>query len=314
MLRRRAGETLTLTVLRGNGRERKPIELQITPRPVNDYQSQFFPDEPVLVDSLGIAVRVDSKVASVSPDSDAYGKLQSGDLVTHFQLVPAGKDDAEREANLKKLNDFRFSTEEVSLVDGKHDWPAAFGYVQWVPEGTQIKLTFMRDGKKETVEVTPREIDGFFFAGRGLVLDQLNPTHTAKTWGEAFQLGRRETWESLGLVVTFLKKLVTGRIALTSLGGPGTIAVAATSEASRGPAALLIFLTMLSANLAVVNFLPIPVLDGGHMMFLAYEGIFRRPVNEKWQIRLSLLGLSFVLCLMVFVISLDFYRLSGLAQ
>jgi regulator of sigma E protease len=69
---------------------------------------------------------------------------------------------------------------------------------------------------------------------------------------------------------------------------------------------------MLSANLAVVNFLPISVLDGGHMMFLAYEGIFRRPVNEKWQLRLSLLGLSFVLCLMVFVIGLDVYRLSGL--
>lgn len=314
LLRRRAGEEVTLTVLRGDGSEREPKEIKVTPREVRDYQSQLSPDEPVLVDSLGIAFRVDSKVASVSPNSDAYGKLQAGDLVTHFRLVPAGKDDAERAANLKKLNEFRFSTDEVSLVDGKHDWPAAFGYVQWVPDGTQVKLSFTRDGKKETVEVTPRDVDGVFFAGRGLVLDQLNPRHTAKTWGEAFQLGRRETWESLGLVVTFLKKLVTGRIALTSLGGPGTIVAAGTSEASRGPAALLIFLTMLSANLAVVNFLPIPVLDGGHMMFLAYEGIFRRPVNEKWQIRLSLLGLSFVLCLMVFVIGLDFYRLSGIAQ
>jgi regulator of sigma E protease len=235
-------------------------------------------------------------------------------LVTHFQLVPAGDNDEERQANLNKLQDFRFSTEEVSLVDGKHDWPAAMGYVQWVPTGTQVKLAFTRDGKNQSVVVTPYTEDDYHFAGRGLVLDQLNPIHTAKTWGEAFSLGLRETRESLGLVVTFLKKLVTGRIALTSLGGPGTIAVAATSEASRGPAALLIFLTMLSANLAVVNFLPIPVLDGGHMMFLAYEGIFRRPVNEKWQIRLSLLGLSFVLCLMVFVIGLDFYRLSGLAQ
>ena len=67
-----------------------------------------------------------------------------------------------------------------------------------------------------------------------------------------------------------------------------------------------------SANLAVVNFLPIPVLDGGHMMFLLYEGIFRRPVNEAWQIRLSLLGFAFLLCLMAFVISLDIARFTGM--
>jgi regulator of sigma E protease len=314
ILRRLANKQVVLTVLRPDGADRKSVEVHVVPREVSDYQSTLSPDEPVLVDALGITYRVDTKVTSVSPESDAHGELLPGDLVTHFQLVPAGKDDQERAANLKKLEDFRFSTKEVSLVDGKHDWPAAMGYVQWVPEGTQVKLTFTRGGKNETVVVTPYAEEGFYFAGRGLVLDQLNPIHTAESWGEAVRLGGRETWESLGLVVTFLKKLVTGRIALTSLGGPGTIAVAATSEASRGPAALLIFLTMLSANLAVVNFLPIPVLDGGHMMFLAYEGIFRRPVNEKWQIRLSLLGLSFVLCLMVFVIGLDFYRLSGLAQ
>jgi regulator of sigma E protease len=55
------------------------------------------------------------------------------------------------------------------------------------------------------------------------------------------------------------------------------------------------------------------MLDGGHMMFLAYEGIMRRPVNEAWELRLTLLGLSFLLCLMVFVIGLDIYRLSGMA-
>ena len=68
---------------------------------------------------------------------------------------------------------------------------------------------------------------------------------------------------------------------------------------------------MLSANLAVVNFLPIPVLDGGHMMFLLYEGIFRRPVNEAWQIRLSLVGFAFLLSLMAFVIGLDIVRFAG---
>jgi regulator of sigma E protease len=56
--------------------------------------------------------------------------------------------------------------------------------------------------------------------------------------------------------------------------------------------------------------LPIPVLDGGHMMFLAYEGIFRRPVNERVQILLSLVGLAFIIGLMVLVIGLDIWRWS----
>ena len=98
-----------------------------------------------------------------------------------------------------------------------------------------------------------------------------------------------------------------------SLGGPGTIAVVATSEASQGIPRLLVFLTLLSANLAVLNILPIPVLDGGHLMFLAYEFVFGKPVNERAAFALTMLGLSFILCLMVFVIGLDVYRFTGLA-
>ena len=70
------------------------------------------------------------------------------------------------------------------------------------------------------------------------------------------------------------------------------------------------FLTLLSANLAIINFLPIPVLDGGHMVFLVYEGIFRRPVSDRLQVALTLLGFVFLVALMVTVIGLDIWRLS----
>jgi regulator of sigma E protease len=63
---------------------------------------------------------------------------------------------------------------------------------------------------------------------------------------------------------------------------------------------------MLSANLAVVNFLPIPVLDGGHMVFLIYEGIMGKPPSERVFVLLSYLGLAFILTLMLFVLGLDF--------
>ena len=84
-----------------------------------------------------------------------------------------------------------------------------------------------------------------------------------------------------------------------------------TGEASEGIPRLLSFLTLLSANLAVLNFLPIPVLDGGHMVFLLYELVFGKPANERVAFGMTLVGLSFILGLMVFVIGLDIYRITG---
>ena len=69
------------------------------------------------------------------------------------------------------------------------------------------------------------------------------------------------------------------------------------------------FLTLLSANLAVINFLPIPLLDGGHMVLLAWEGIRGKPADERVQIVLTYLGLFFILGLMAWVIGLDITRL-----
>jgi len=89
------------------------------------------------------------------------------------------------------------------------------------------------------------------------------------------------------------------------------IAVVATNEASQGTSRLLLFLTLLSANLAIVNFLPIPVLDGGHMLFLAYEGLFQQPPNEKVQVVLTYAGLFLILGLMLYVILLDISRLTS---
>ncbi len=95
-----------------------------------------------------------------------------------------------------------------------------------------------------------------------------------------------------------------------NLGGPISIAAVAGSEASEGISRLLMFLTFLSANLAVLNFLPIPVLDGGHMVFLAYEGVTGKPPNERVQVALTYLGLLLILTLMVWVLGLDFGLIS----
>ena len=95
------------------------------------------------------------------------------------------------------------------------------------------------------------------------------------------------------------------------LGGPVLIARVAGSEAGEGIPRLLLFLTFLSANLAILNFLPIPVLDGGHMVFLAAEGVLGRPVPERIQMTLTFVGFCGLMALMVFVFTNDIARLFG---
>ena len=104
--------------------------------------------------------------------------------------------------------------------------------------------------------------------------------------------------------------MAASQISPKALSGPLRIVEVAKVSAYRGIDDLLIFLTLLSANLAVINFLPIPLLDGGHMVFLAYEGIRGKPVSERRQIQFTVAGLVFILGLMVFVLGLDIFRVS----
>ena len=123
--------------------------------------------------------------------------------------------------------------------------------------------------------------------------------------GEAFRRGGRKAWEDLSLVYSFLGKLTSATISPRLLGGPIEIAKQAGKSAEEGFGRLLLFLTMLSANLAVVNFLPIPVLDGGHMVFLLYELVRGKPPSENVVAALSYLGLALILTMMMFVFGLD---------
>jgi regulator of sigma E protease len=147
----------------------------------------------------------------------------------------------------------------------------------------------------------------WYYPERGLAYSSLTMERKASSFGEAVRLGKDETIDSLLLVVRFLRKIGT-QVSPMSMGGPGTIFAVAGQSAEAGLSHFLLFLCMLSANLAVINFLPIPVLDGGHMMFLAYEGITGKPLNEKWFMRLTYAGFLFILLLMVFVIGLDVNR------
>ena len=106
------------------------------------------------------------------------------------------------------------------------------------------------------------------------------------------------------MVYRFLQK-IGGQIPVTMLSGPVGIVQQAGYEAQQGLGRFLLFLTLLSANLAVVNFLPIPVLDGGHMVFLIYEGLRGKPASERVIVGFTYAGMLFLLTLMSFVLLLD---------
>jgi regulator of sigma E protease len=148
----------------------------------------------------------------------------------------------------------------------------------------------------------------WFNPDRGFLLEADTYFQKAEGIGEALRLGANETWDSLTLVVKILRGIGSQQVSPKALGGPGTIFAVAYQHAKHGFSTFLLFLTLLSANLAVLNVLPIPMLDGGHLVFLTYEGIRGKPANERVQIVLSVIGLVLLLGLMIFVIGLDINR------
>jgi regulator of sigma E protease len=273
----------------------KPIFMEDGAEPVGGDQIGLEP--------LGIALPVLFEIATVEDGSPAAkAGLKAGDELVGAQFTTEDPVDA------KKLKD-RGGDEAITLDPAGRNWAFVYNALQEMPESYKMNLTFRRDGKLLTKEVTPVDSTAGYFEPRGLDFAPLTRIRTATDVGEAMSLGMRETKEKLQEVGKTLKALVTGKVSPRATGGPIMIAQAAYMEASQGWGRLLIFLTFLSANLALINFLPIPVLDGGHMVFLAAEGIRGKPVDEHVQYYALIVGAAMLLCLMVFVFSNDIVRL-----
>jgi regulator of sigma E protease len=303
-VRRLVGQSVAIEVQRGEQR----TTLHVTPREPDSVQLDFGPQRPVGIESLGVAFMIQNTVAEVVPSSPSEkAGILPGDIVQAVEFIAAN--DADKKDDLERFGRPR----PIELGENNLNWPMVHDQIQLSLPTTIVKLSYQRGDKLRVAEMRTLVADDWFLADRGIPLMFLEEINQASTWPVALKLGYRETLDSMGRVYQFLHRLLTGRLSPKLLSGPASIAQMAGREASESTARLLVFLTLLSANLAVVNFLPIPVLDGGHALFLIYEGIFRRPVNERVAIGLTMLGLCFILGLMLFVIGLDVWRLSGLA-
>jgi regulator of sigma E protease len=293
-LRRQAGTPVKLSLARA-GVDR---EVELTPRAVSWIEESRWPASPVSVSSLGVAVGVDALVAAVDPDGPAArAGIKPGERVTRVVFVSPEEQKAGQRKNAE--GGLELSTKSPS-------WPYVMAALQQVDAGTRLDLVVEdAEGTKRDVSIEPVDAAGRFVADRGLLFEPLTRMVRSGSFLAALRHGFGKAIDDLSLVYKFLHKLTSNQISPRLLGGPIEIAKQAGKSAEEGFSRFLLFLTMLSANLAVVNFLPIPVLDGGHMVFLVYEWLRGKPPSEGVVAALSYLGLALILTLMMFVFGLD---------
>ncbi|MDR6535466.1 RIP metalloprotease RseP [Variovorax soli] len=119
------------------------------------------------------------------------------------------------------------------------------------------------------------------------------------------------TWEVSALTVRMMGKMLTGEASIKNLSGPLTIADYAGKSASLGLTQYLVFLALISVSLGVLNLMPLPVLDGGHLMYYLWEGLTGRSVSDAWMERLQRGGVALLLVMMSIAIFNDVTRLFG---
>jgi regulator of sigma E protease len=178
-----------------------------------------------------------------------------------------------------------------------------------------MRLAIERNAMPLAIVITPRLIDD---AGRSVArIDAMvgaPPAVVTVRKGpiEGLVAGATRTWDVSTLTLRMLGRMLIGEASLKNLSGPITIADVAGQSAERGLAYYLSFLALVSISLGVLNLLPLPMLDGGHLMYYLFEGVTGRPVSEVWLRWLQRGGAFVLLLLMSLALSNDVARLLGL--
>ncbi|ODB44918.1 RIP metalloprotease RseP [Pseudoalteromonas sp. BMB] len=180
-----------------------------------------------------------------------------------------------------------------------------------------ISIDILRDGQPQTLTVTPQAKT----SPEGVVQGYLGVVPVMEKWPNGYietrqygildsmVLGIRKTYDLIALSFDMIGNLITGQVSVKNLSGPVGIAVSAGNSVSYGLVAFLGFLALISVNLGVFNLLPLPVLDGGHLMYYLIELIRRKPVSEKTQEFGFKIGAALLLALTFFALFNDVSRL-----
>jgi regulator of sigma E protease len=167
--------------------------------------------------------------------------------------------------------------------------------------GRTMRWTVERGRGIVNVEVSPRVVrEGGQVLGRVDVAIGAPPTLVLVQRGpvDGLVAGARETWDTIGMTADMFVRMVTGRASWKNLSGPVTIAEFAGKSIRRSLPDYLRFLALLSVSLGVLNLLPLPLLDGGHLLYYLFEGVTGRPVTGLWLARLQRGGLAILMLMM----------------
>ena len=265
-----------------------------------------------------------SHLTSKDLDDDFMSKL--GLEVGGSKLTIAGVEpgSAAQQAGLEK-------GDRLLAIDGRPvDSASTFiGYVK-AHAGKPVQLQIVRGGDAQsmvpgaprtgqpaqtiTLTVTPaaqRDDETGEQVGRiGAALAAQAPTVDVR-YGpiESIQLGALRTWNIAFYSLRMFGRMLTGEASLKNLSGPVTIADYAGKSARLGPSAFLSFLALVSISLGVLNLLPIPVLDGGHLLYYAVEAVTGKAVSDRWQLVLQRAGLACIVALSAIALFNDLARL-----
>ena len=277
-------------------------QLQIVAREGQDGASQSFTlqlqdwlrgaDQPDPVGALGLVSwkpKVPPLIGQVSPDGAAAAAgLHPGDLIVAIDGQPVS------------------------------DWLTDVVPAIQAGAGQPLELSIERAGRIQTLNMTPasREQDGRLigFIGAGIEVFEW-PEHMMRSISHnplsAIPVAMMRTWDMTALTLDSLKKMITGLVSAKNLSGPITIAKVAGASAKSGVESFLGFIAYLSISLGVLNLLPIPVLDGGHLVYYVTEWIRGKPLSERIQGWGLQIGLTLIVGVMLFAIYNDISRLGS---
>jgi len=195
-----------------------------------------------------------------------------------------------------------------------HQWDQMTEIIHENP-GKQIDLKIRRNDTVLQMSVQPEKkiVKDIFGQGREVGLIGIKPSGNTvikkENASDAFADSVARTGEISVLTLVSIVKLIQRVIPMDTIGGPILIVQMAGEQASKGLLNFFIFMAIININLGVLNLLPIPILDGGHILFLGIEAIRRKPLSEKVIALSQKIGLAIILTLMAFVIYNDFMRL-----
>ena len=180
--------------------------------------------------------------------------------------------------------------------------------------GKTLHLVLERQGRTVELDVTPEPHDLPSMDGEGIETTYLIGVEPSKEWErvgplDGIVLAGQQTVGTAVAVMHGLLQMVTGNVSVRELGGPIAIAQAAGRQARNGIWNYVMMLALLSINLGVLNLMPVPALDGGHLALISVEGALGRPLKPRALELAQQVGVLLLVSLMVFVFYNDIHRL-----